>query len=85
MRNNYQSQPQNFMLRELREKSGLTREQLAVALNLSTSTLRRWEVEGKTPALTIDEWLALCKSLHLRFTELPAYFSTFVTQNADNN
>lgn len=80
MRNNYQSQPENFMLRELREKAQVTREQLAVAINISTSTLRRWEIEGKVPALTVDEWLTLCETLHIKYTDLPRYFSNRVLQ-----
>lgn len=78
MRNNYQSQPQNFMLRELREQNGLSREQLAVAIGVSSATIKRWESEGKCPTLTIDEWLNLCSALKIRFTELPTYFSSLV-------
>ena len=78
MRNNYQSQPQNFMLRQLREHNNLSREQLAVAIGVSSATIKRWEMEGKCPALTIDEWFRLCEALNLKFTELPTYFHSSI-------
>ena len=36
-------------LRELREQNGLSREELAVKLKVSTQTIYRWEEEKVTP------------------------------------
>lgn len=77
MRNNLKSQVQNFMIKELRERAGLTQEQLAVKLNISSATLRRWEKEGIAPAMTVNEWLILCTAVGIRFSELPSYFGDF--------
>jgi transcriptional regulator with XRE-family HTH domain len=37
-------------LRELRERAGLTQEQLAQAVGTDRRNIRRWEVEGHDPA-----------------------------------
>jgi transcriptional regulator with XRE-family HTH domain len=37
-------------LRELRERSGLTQEQLAQSVGTDRRNIRRWEVEGHDPA-----------------------------------
>ncbi|WP_322743347.1 helix-turn-helix domain-containing protein [Sphaerospermopsis aphanizomenoides] len=59
------------MLRTLREKSGLSQEQLAVALGVGSSTLRRWENGGAEPSMTKKQWDILCNQLGKKFDELP--------------
>lgn len=40
-------------LRELRERAGLTQDQLAAAIGSDRRNIRRWEVEGHDPAGTV--------------------------------
>jgi transcriptional regulator with XRE-family HTH domain len=40
-------------LRELRERAGLTQDQLAAAVGTDRRNIRRWEVEGHDPAGTM--------------------------------
>jgi transcriptional regulator with XRE-family HTH domain len=40
-------------LRELRERAGLTQDQLAAAIGTDRRNIRRWEVEGHDPAGTV--------------------------------
>ena len=76
MRNNYTDRPKNFMMKELREKNELSREQVAASLGVSISTIVRWENNGIAPALTADEWAILCGLFKIGWTEVPALFCT---------
>lgn len=40
-------------LRELRERAGLTQDELAAAVGTDRRNIRRWEVEGHDPAGTV--------------------------------
>jgi transcriptional regulator with XRE-family HTH domain len=40
-------------LRELRERAGLTQDQLAAAVGTDRRNIRRWEIEGHDPAGTV--------------------------------
>jgi transcriptional regulator with XRE-family HTH domain len=40
-------------LRELRERAGLTQEELAIAVGTDRRNIRRWEVEGHDPSGTV--------------------------------
>jgi transcriptional regulator with XRE-family HTH domain len=66
-----QHQETQSVFRFLREKSGLSQEQLAVALSVSTSTLRRWENRGLEPSMTKRQWRIFCDLLGTDFNELP--------------
>jgi transcriptional regulator with XRE-family HTH domain len=59
------------VLRTLREDSGLSQEQLAVALGVGVSTYRRWENKGSEPSMTKKQWEILCNQLGKNFNELP--------------
>lgn len=59
------------VLRTLREASGLSQEQLAVALGVGVSTYRRWENRGLEPSMTKKQWRILCNRLGKDFNELP--------------
>lgn len=62
------------MIKELRTKAGITQEGLAAKLNISSSTLRKWEREGISPALTVKEWWVFCNEVNVKFEDLPRYF-----------
>lgn len=83
------SQPQKIeklrkisVLRQLREKAGLTREQLVARLGnrVALKTLQRWETSGKEPAMTREDWLDLCDALNVRWEELPRNLAGFVEE-----
>jgi transcriptional regulator with XRE-family HTH domain len=58
-----QYKEQKFLdLRELREKAGLRREQVAVALNKSHTTISNWETGRFIPTLTPTETLLVLKT-----------------------
>ncbi|MEP0799050.1 helix-turn-helix transcriptional regulator [Funiculus sociatus] len=65
-------QPQELdsPLRRLREDADLTQEQLAVEIDVSVSTLRRWE-KGTEPAMTRRQWIRFCRAVNKDFDELP--------------
>ena len=81
------SQPPKFrkisVLRQLRERAGLTREQLVARLNnrVALKTLQRWETSGKEPAMTREDWLDLCDALNVRWEELPRTLAGFVEED----
>ncbi len=55
---------------ELRKKSGLKAEQVAVKLGIAMSTVRNWE-QGKTiPKLRIDQFVKLCELYDCSLEEL---------------
>ncbi|MGL5922157.1 helix-turn-helix transcriptional regulator [Chroococcidiopsis sp.] len=55
---------------ELRKKSGLKAEQVAVELDIAMSTVRNWE-QGKTiPKLRIDQFVKLCQLYDCTLEEL---------------
>ncbi|NEQ23949.1 MAG: helix-turn-helix transcriptional regulator [Microcoleus sp. SIO2G3] len=58
-------------LRRLREQADLTQEQLSVRLDVSTSTLRRWENGGVEPAMTREQWEIFCEAVGVPFEKLP--------------
>ena len=68
------------MLRQLRERAGLSREQLVTRLDnrISLRTLQRWENLGNEPAMTRADWLNLCDALNVRWDDLPVSLSCFV-------
>jgi DNA-binding transcriptional regulator YiaG len=70
------------VLRQLREKAGLTREQLVARLDnrVALKTLQRWETSGKEPAMTREDWLDLCDALNVRWEELPRNLAGFVEE-----
>jgi len=71
------------VLRQLREKAGLTREQLVARLDnrVALKTLQRWETSGKEPAMTREDWLDLCDALNVRWEELPRTLAGFVEED----
>lgn len=73
------------MLRQLRENAGLTREQLVARLNnrVSLKTLQRWEITGKEPAMTREDWLDLCEALSIRWEDLPRNLAGFVEEEQE--
>ncbi|MEG5173235.1 helix-turn-helix transcriptional regulator [Microcoleus sp. B3-D7] len=71
------------MLRQLRENAGLTREQLVARLDnrVALKTLQRWEISGKEPAMTREDWLDLCEALNVRWEDLPRTLAGFVDED----
>jgi DNA-binding XRE family transcriptional regulator len=62
-------------LRTLREEAGLTQEELAVRINVASSTIRRWETQGTEPSMTVLQMRNFCKAVGKTFDELPDYLS----------
>lgn len=50
---------QPFTLREIRERMGLTVDQVAKEIGVSESTFRKWESGKNHP--TVDNYIRLCK------------------------
>lgn len=65
------------MLRQLREKAGLTREQLISRLGnrVALRTLQDWENLGKEPAMTRQDWLDFCEAVGVPWEDLPKNLS----------
>lgn len=70
------------VLRKLRERAGLSREQLVSRLDnrIALRTLQRWENLGKEPAMTRADWLDLCEALQVSWYELPRSLSDFIEE-----
>ena len=58
----------------MRLESGLTQEQLSVAIKVSSSTLRAWE-RGKEPSMTIQQWVKFAEAVNVPLAELPIKIS----------
>ncbi|BAZ31171.1 HTH containing protein [Cylindrospermum sp. NIES-4074] len=63
------------VLKALREQSGLSQEQFAVALGVGSATLRRWENEEKEPSMTKIQWETFCSLVNVPFDQLPSRLS----------
>jgi transcriptional regulator with XRE-family HTH domain len=63
------------VLRKLREKTGLSQEQMAVQLGVSASIWRRWENTGIEPSMTKKQWKEFCSRVEVPFDQLPDYLS----------
>jgi transcriptional regulator with XRE-family HTH domain len=80
-------QPSEFrritVLRQLREKAGLTREQLVARLGnrIALRTLQDWENLGREPAMTRQDWLDFCEAINVRWEDLPKSLSDLVGDN----
>jgi len=68
------------VLRLLREKAGLSREQLITRLNnhISLRTLQIWETQAKEPAMTREDWMNFCEAVGVKWEELPKSLSEIV-------
>lgn len=62
-------------LKKLREAAEVTQEQIARHLEVSLSTVKRWDRGQIEPALTRQGWEKLCSLLNVRFEELPPMLS----------
>ena len=55
-------------LRKIRKRTGITQEELAEKLNISSKTVQRWEWGERTPRM--EEIQKLCEVLHVSEAEL---------------
>jgi len=71
------------VLRQLREKAGLTREQLVSRLGnrIALRTLQDWENLGREPAMTRQDWLDFCDAVNVPWENLPKSLSDLVNEN----
>lgn len=71
------------VLRQLREKAGLTREQLIARLDnrIALRTLQDWENLGREPAMTRQDWIDFCEAINVRWDELPKSLSDLANEN----
>ena len=56
-------------LKELRERSGLKAEQVAVQLGIALSTLRNWEQGKHRPTMNPDEYYAVTQVYKCTYEE----------------
>lgn len=56
-------------LRELRQRAGLTQDELAAAVGTDRRNIRRWEVDGRDPSGSM--LLRLLAALGIEFTQAP--------------
>ncbi len=52
---------------------GLTQEELAEILGVSSTTLRNWIKGRTTPSLTLEQWKTLSRVLKVPMNELPSW------------
>lgn len=57
-------------MKELRQKSGLKAEEVAVRLNIAVSTVRNWEQGRTLPKMRVDQFSCLCKLYNCTIEEL---------------
>lgn len=62
------------LVRELREAANLSQEQLAVAIGVSSGTVRTWE-RGKEIFLSIPQWKSFAAAVKVEFDDLVTMFS----------
>ncbi|VXD15969.1 putative HTH containing protein [Planktothrix serta PCC 8927] len=73
---NNQEVRRTTLSRQLREKAGLTREQLAAIIgDIAVSTLARWENNGVEPSMTRQQWHNFCRAVGVNFEDLPMVLS----------
>lgn len=73
---NNQEVKKTTLSRQLREKAGLTREQLAALIgDIAVSTLARWENNGVEPSMTRQQWHNYCRAVGVKFEDLPMVLS----------
>ena len=48
-------------MKELRQKAGLKAEEVALKIDVSSSTVRNWEQGRTTPKLRVDQFALLCQ------------------------
>lgn len=65
---------QESPLKQLRDRLGLTQEQLARRCGIPLRTYVRWETGEATPRPTIPQVKALCRELQIAIEELPDEF-----------
>lgn len=73
------------VLRQLRERAGLTREELITRLGnrVSLATLARWETKPSEPSMTRQEWADFCEAIGIRFEDLPKNLSAWVSSDTN--
>jgi DNA-binding transcriptional regulator YiaG len=57
-------------MKELRQKSGLKAEEVAVKLDIAVSTVRNWEQGRTLPKMRVDQFSSLCKLYNCTIEEL---------------
>ena len=57
-------------MKELRQRTGLRAEDVAVRLNIAVSTVRNWEQGRTIPKLRVDQFALLCKLYQCSIEEL---------------
>lgn len=75
------------MLRQLRERAGLTREELVTRLGnrVSLATLARWETKPSEPSMTRQEWADFCEAIGIPFEDLPKNLAAWVSNSTETN
>lgn len=80
---NQPTSPNNkTVLRHLREKAGLTREELVARMQnkVSVTTVSRWENRPQEPSMTREEWSLFCDAIGIPFNKLPKQLSDWVDE-----
>jgi transcriptional regulator with XRE-family HTH domain len=57
-------------MKELRQKAGLKAEEVALKLDIATSTVHNWEQGRTKPKLRVDQFALLCRLYQCGIDEL---------------
>jgi transcriptional regulator with XRE-family HTH domain len=71
-------------LRQLRERSGLTQEELARRSGIPLRTYQRWETGESFARPSIPQIKALCRVLNIPIEDLPDEFAPRRSQSQDD-
>jgi transcriptional regulator with XRE-family HTH domain len=71
-------------LKQLRERAGLTQEELARRCGIPLRTYQRWETGETAARPNIRQIKALCKELNIPIEDLPDDFAPGRSQSEDN-
>lgn len=70
-RKNLEILPGDNHFRRLRKAAQLSQEELAKAIDVVVSTIRRWEKGSQEPTMTLEQTRKYCNAVKIPFDALP--------------